>query len=373
LNHLSDRIIELLIKQWKGKATAADLLQIWHWLNENAENKRTYDELNDIWLATANHDQIKFDAFNALQTVKFLIGEENKPFITTQKAKISHASVIKTVFKYVAVFVFAFMLGVISFNFIFQKKAVNDNQITEITAPMGSKSQVTLPDGTKVWLNSGSKLSYNSQFNQKTREVSLEGEAFFDVTKRKGMQFLVKTKDITIRVLGTAFNVKAYPVEGSIETTLVRGSLILEHEAVKNMIQTMLKPDQRAAYFKHEGIIYLSETEKQSLKKENIRKIEEVKGQVVLSKKVDTDIFTAWKDNKLIFRNESFESLVVKLERWYGVQIILADDDIRNYHFNGTIENETVQDVLEIIKFTLPIQYTIQHNIITLQQSNPKK
>jgi ferric-dicitrate binding protein FerR (iron transport regulator) len=198
----------------------------------------------------------------------------------------------------------------------------------------------------------------------------LEGEAFFDVTKKDGKFFMVKTRGITVRVLGTAFNVKAYPNEGSIETTLVRGSLIVEqHTEGKEVTETLLEPNQRAIYIKKEGNLILSGVENKSLKPENINKSENPKEEIILSKQVDTEVFTAWKDNRLIFRNEIFESLAIKLERWYGVTIDIKDDEIKKYHFNGTIVNETIQDVMEIIKYTLPISYTIEHNTITIHKN----
>jgi len=361
LNPLNEIIIELLIKKLRGRETLDELKIIRNWLNESMENKRFYDELNDIWQAITPKEQSKFDAFNALKKVRSRIGVPKSDYIAFSDRSLSVA--LKRILQIAALLIVSFGLGMLSFYFISRKTTSNENQLTEIVAPLGSKSQVSLPDGTKVCLNSGSKLRY---FNQKSREVILEGEAFFDVTKKDGQQFLVKTKDITIRVLGTAFNVKAYLNEGSVETTLVRGSLAVEQFSEgKELTKTLLEPNQRATFIKNDGTLYLSETEKQVIKKE---KSKAIRGHVIVSKMIDTEIFTAWKENRLIFRNETFESLVVKLERWYGVQINIADEEIKKYHFNGIIVNETIQDVLEIIKYTLPIRYSIQHNVIVVQK-----
>ena len=99
---------------------------------------------------------------------------------------------------------------------------------------------------------------------------------------------------------------------------------------------------------------------------EKLEKLDELKGKVLLGKKVETAVFTSWKDNRLVFRNESFESLVVRLERWYGVKITVSDKELNNFHFNGTIENETIQEVLQFINYTIPIKYSIKHNLITI-------
>jgi len=366
---MDEKIIELIIKHWKGKGSEEESQSILNWLHVSAENKRLYDELNDIWKATAKKDQEIFDAFNALKKVRGKISQSSKqrelmtPFNRSTK-------LVNKILQIAAVFAIAFIVGILSNRFVSRKAVTLDSTITEIAAPMGSKSKITLPDGTKVWLNAGSILRYDSRFNQKNREVSLEGEAYFDVTKKNGKLFMVKMKGITVRVLGTAFNVKAYPGEGSIETTLVRGSLIVEqHLEGKEVTETVLQPNQRAIFIKKEGTLFLSETENKSLKHEKIKKIESVKEKIILSTRVETEVFTAWKDNRLIFRNENFESLAIKLERWYGVKINIKDDEIKKYHFNGTIVNETVQDVMEIIQYTLPISYSIEHNIITIQKN----
>jgi len=202
-----------------------------------------------------------------------------------------------------------------------------------------------------------------------TREVTIEGEAYFDVIHNRQKPFIVRTTDITIKVLGTVFNVKAYPFEGSVETTLISGSLIVEKNSDNNKIEeTKLLPNQRATYIRRQGTVFLNDTDHESMKKVKVDNIEHIKGKVLLTKKVETDIFTSWKDNRLVFRNEAFQSLVVRLERWYGVKIIILDDDLNNYHFNGTIENETIQDVLQFIDYTIPIDYTVKHNQITIKK-----
>ncbi len=370
MDHVNEKILALLIEHLRGECSVEDFQVIRNWLSESTENKRFYDELGDLWNATAKNDHEIFDAFRALKQVKLQTGQYGT--VKSGGVVFSRLSSLYSVLKIAAIFLMAIVIGILANHLSSGKIVATENSITEITTPLGSKTIITLPDSTKVWLNAGSKIRYDSHFNQKNRVVSLEGEAFFDVTKKMGRLFLVKTNDITVRVLGTAFNVKAYPGEGSIETTLVRGSLIVEQRSNGKAInQAVLEPNQRAILIKKEGKLYLSEAENQSLKHEEAGKSVRVNEKLLLSKQVDTDIFTAWKDNQLIFRNEGFESLAVKLARWYGVQIIIKDDEIKKYHFNGTIVNETIQDVMEIIRYTLPISYSIEHNIITIQK-NPR-
>ncbi len=370
LDELNGNIIELLIKQFKGNSTEEDLQYIRNWLNESEKNKRIFDELSDTWNGTAKRDQEVFNSLKALKKVKQRIGQNSVQSNPKLKSHRSYPQIIYSLLKVAAVLLLAFISGIFYNRLVSQNSVASESTVTEITAPMGSKSLITLPDGSKVWLNAGSVLRFNPNFNLKDRNVSLEGEAFFDVTKKDGKFFLVETKGITVRVLGTSFNVKAYPNEGSIETTLIRGSLVVEqHSDGKEITKTLLEPNQRATYIKKEGNLFLSEVENKTIKPESVNKIENIKGKVILSKQVDTEVFTAWKDNRLIFRNEVFESLAIKLERWYGVKIEIKDDEIKKYHFNGTIVNETIQEVMEIIKYTLPINYTIEHNIITIRKN----
>lgn len=371
LEDLNANNIELLIRYFKGTVSDDEMRAIQHWLDASPENKRLFDELNDIWTATAKTKEGNFvDTFQALQKVRERIDtvKENR--------HPNHGARLKPIYsqwlRIAAIFILAFLLGGLTFYRFAENKNVLADAMTEIKAPMGSKTHISLPDGTKVWLNAGSKLSYNTSFNTINREVNLEGEAYFDVTKRNNQLFLVKTKEVTVRVLGTAFNVKAYPKEGSVETTLVRGSLIVEQREEGNTLkETILKPNQRATLIKDKGDLYLSEVERMMINEndgEQAVKIDELKGKLLFSKKVKTDDFTAWKDNKLVFKNEKFESLAIKLERWYGAKIVIKDAEINNYHFNGSINNETVEDVMKLIKYTLNIDYSIQHNTITIQK-----
>jgi ferric-dicitrate binding protein FerR (iron transport regulator) len=361
---------EIIINYLCGRATEEEIKELQNWLSLGEENKRTYDEIADIWNGTVRVNKQKFDAKAALGKVQLITRKKNNKVFVQSSNQAKSDKFYAYANKIAAFFIIALLIGNL---ILFQQyKSItisNKNIYTEIVAPVGSKSNITLPDGTQVWLNSGSKIKFGALFNKSDRNVIIEGEAYFDVIKNKKMPFLVITPDVTIRVLGTAFNVKAYPDEGSIETTLVRGSLIVEQKTdASKTSQTILAPNQRATFVKKSGKLYLSDIENQVLKKDKIDRIEKLKGKVLVSKQIDTDVFTAWKDNRLVFRNESFKSLAVKLERWYGVKITIVDIEIEEYHFNGTIENETINDVMEIIKYALPINYTIQHNNIIIKK-----
>jgi transmembrane sensor len=231
----------------------------------------------------------------------------------------------------------------------------------EIIVPSGEKSQVLLSDGTKIWLNSESKLRYPGTYRNSKRAVFLEGEGYFEVSKQNGANFTVYTQEIKVEALGTKFNVKSYPGDKTIETTLVEGSVKVEHSGRKNKFpRIILKPNERFVYTKSEGDYDRQETgdnEKSSPAKINEQQ------QIISVTTVNTENITCWKDYLLIFDNETLEEIAVKMSRWYKVKVNILDDDLRNHRFTGKfINNETIFNVLEAINLTTPIEYTMADN-----------
>lgn len=209
--------------------------------------------------------------------------------------------------------------------------------------PKGSVSEMVLPDGSQIFLNSGSKIKYTVNGAGGKREVFLAGEAWFQVAKMKEKPFLVHTSFYDVQVTGTKFNVKAYPDESEVVTTLEEGSVnIKSSKNMKLEKETMLKPGEQLVYDKESKQIEIKE--------------------------VNTKWFTSWKDNKLIFVNMSLKDLTTLLERKYGVEIEITDPDILGYHYDGTLKNETILEVLEILKNTLPIQYEIVGQKVIIQK-----
>jgi transmembrane sensor len=360
-----EQIIPGLIKYFNGHCDNEEIAFLNRWLAESPDNIRLFNETRDIWFAVPMKGSSQpFNSLEALINVRKRINENSL------KIPVAKGIIFKKIFRIAAAILI--LLGSILTTYLFSiRKEVIDKSVTEIFVPLGSKSRINLPDGTRVWLNSGTSIHFRNDFAKASREVTMEGEAFFDVKHNQKLPFIVHTSNINIKVLGTAFNVKAYPAEGSIETTLVRGSLLVEQKSsVKGTQKTLLAPNERATYFKETGNLYLSETDQKVIKEQKISEVSQLKGKVLIGKKIETDVFTSWKDNKLIFKNETFGNLSVKLERWYGVKFSIQDEEILNYHFNGTIENETIQDVMVFINYMHPIRYKIEHNVITIYKSN---
>ena len=243
------------------------------------------------------------------------------------------------------------------------EKPVKETIITQ----NGSRTRSLLADGTTVWLNVGSKLFCENDFNGATREVRLEGEAFFDVVKQPNRPFIVHTSGIDIKVLGTAFNVKSYPEDKTVETTLYRGLVqVLRHEdAAGKAIQ--LIPNQKLILSKHAAneTAKLSEDRRPSVKEPESFIITPIDS----TKKESERFETAWLYSRLEFRGNSFEELAKKLERWYNVTIVFKDAKVKELNFNGVFEKETVEQAFNYLQTAIPFNFIIQDHEIFVESS----
>ena len=313
-----------IIAHLDGEISPEELQGLFHWINKSKENLRYYTELKDIWEASVtNASEI---AGTAQEWKRFLSNIDHK----YKERGFSNKLVLNVWYKVAAVLVFAILVGSAIIKFTGHSEPV----YLTATAPRGSISQILLPDSTLIYLNAGSEIKYNMGENQKRREVSLNGEAWFQVTTMKNMPFVVHTSSYDVKVLGTEFNVKAYESDSRVETTLEKGSVVISPPKTSNMFKMVeLSPSEQFVYDKKQ----------KSLKVRN----------------VNTKQYSAWKDNKLVFINMSLEELIVVLERKYGVDIEVENNAILKYHYYGTIKNETIIEILEILMKTLPINYRI--------------
>jgi len=245
----------------------------------------------------------------------------------------------------------------------------------------GQKSKVFLPDGTEVWLNSESTLTYATDFGSSTRDVKLIGEAYFKVYKDKSHQFIVHVSDVELKVYGTEFNVKSYSDESTIETTLVTGSLSIQ-KIFKNKTTTplFLKPKQRAVIYKTDQLAASKEDESnitiddKVITQSGVSTISGITPEnVFLYAETNQEKQIAWKDQKLIFKHETFVDLAHMLERWYDVKIIFESAEIQKYRFRGVFENETIEQALNAMRYTAPFDYTMKLRTIHIKARNKKK
>jgi ferric-dicitrate binding protein FerR (iron transport regulator) len=255
------------------------------------------------------------------------------------KAQNQSTRIISIITRIAAVFSLP-LLAFTVWSLFFQenKQQLAENEITwqEIQSPAGMRSHVVLPDGTDLWLNADSKIKYGIPFIRENRQVELTGEAFLKVTKNGKAPFVVNVGAASVKVLGTRFNVKAYPEEEQIEIALSEGSVEFSGTMVDGKkVEANLIPNDFLVLDKQTGNVRL---ENRNLEK-----------------------YISWYQNILIFDDTPMQEVAVTLERWYGVKVIVADPEINKYRFTTTFENESLFRVLELLELSSPaikIEYT---------------
>jgi transmembrane sensor len=240
-------------------------------------------------------------------------------------------------------------------NEIFGSRAAS---LTTIVAPTGSKTSVTLPDSSTVWLNAGSRISFDDHFGKSNRHVVLEGEGFFDV-KKNTVPFTVHTDQFDVAVLGTAFNVRAYRDDDRATATLVRGSLKVKRENLSgSQDEILLVPNDKLTLWKN-GM-----AEKASSK---------TAFKVDVEKKIDTEKEISWKDGWLSVQGESLDELATKLERLYDITIEFEEGNLKAYRYTGRIRQLSLEQVLKALALTSPIAFTIEEKKVTLREDKIMK
>ena len=251
----------------------------------------------------------------------------------------------RTTWLKVAAVVVWVLAGVLWFTYKSSQPGTDEITFIERNTTRGQKSKVTLADGTVVHLNAESKLSFPEQFGNR-REVMLEGEAFFQVTRDEKRPFLVKSGNITTQVLGTSFNVKAFPRE-DIRVTVASGKVRVESLDTTTLSGTKAAPES-IILTPNQQVVY-------NIADQNMQKLE-----------VSTENFIAWKDNTLKFDNERFEEVVKVLSRWYGVDINVENTLLLHCEITGEYTDKSLTTVLENLEYVLAIEYTYEQGVVVI-------
>jgi transmembrane sensor len=314
---------EQLINYITGNIDKDEAAAVRKWIVDSEENRKEFYRLKNIYALSR--------------------GAENSPEINSDylivKKKLTRVHegtlirMLRQSLKYAAVAAIT-LLAVYFTNKLQDKEPAEVQAVLfhQVTVPMGQISEFEFADGTRAWLNAGTTLRIPETGSGNQREVYLEGEAYFDVTKNEEKPFVVYSGLQEVRVFGTAFNIRAYSEMDHIETTLVEGSLGVRHTQMDGMVT--LKPGEQ---------FRLS-----------------LSGGKNILQKIDTQPLEAWKDGKLIFRNRPLCDIANDLERWYNVKIRFEDEEIKQYRFSGTIlKYKPIDQILEAIKLTSPIRFSI--------------
>lgn len=315
--------------QLKNEATAEQRKQIQEWLELSPENPVILAEIVNTWkLTNGKTNFYQPDLSGNWQKLIKRIGHQPKkkliPSVYFQWA--AAAAVLVLVF-----------LGGLGLGDGFSKKSA-EISYTKIIAPEGNKTQIVLPDSTKVWLNSGSEIQYPSDYTAQNREVQMKGECYFDVVKDPAHPFLVKCSNFQVKVYGTQFNVNEDLVRNTSDVTLVSGKV--EVLDLNNNPVSYLKPGQQFILSGGKGKVQ---------KAENI------------------EALTAWMNNMLIFDNQPFEDVIHYLEKWYGVKIQLDHSLYYSHNYTFKVKTESLREVLELISVITPIEYHIEGEDVTIK------
>lgn len=289
----------------------------------------------EIWFSSVSEEELsKYDKDAAFAAFQNRVAEaESQPRAVTRRLGwLKYAAAVAAV---VAVGFFSYRGG--------QSQLETAMGDIVVEAPQGSRIQMTLPDGTKVWLNAGSKISYSQSFGLVNRLVLLAGEGYFEVAHNEELSFSVESENVRVKVLGTKFNFRDYPSDAEATVSLAEGSVAMnsqQHPADEQL----LKPGQRVTVDKQTGKIRVEEYEVTNA--------------------------TQWTSGKLIFDGEPLQEIVKTLERSYNVKITIADNRLLTLRFYGDFlrQEQTLSEVLDALAATGKIKYNIKGKDVTLYQ-----
>ena len=367
---------DLIIRYFSGNINDEEQRKILSWLNENHENEERLFLLKDIYDGM-ERDRLFSEAATeeGWKQLQDQIGQKKLQKPKTQpKTKIVPVK-FSDVRKYAAVFLIGIVVAS-AFFIYFSEKEVSPNTVSvfEIKTEKGERTTIVLPDGSTVKLNACSHFVYYSDY-ETNREVSLTGEAYFEVHTNPDIPFEVKALGLNIKAYGTTFNVKAYSDEDMVETTLVEGIVNIETQNDRNIVT--LKPNQMVTIPK--SLITTSRkqdyalTEIKSSDPVIVQKQAKLEAKPILMDNVKPEVYTSWKDDRWIINSENMESLSKKIERKYDVSIHIEDDASKKYVFSGTLRNYPLEQVLDIIRLNAPIEYSVKEKIVTIKEEKQLK
>ena len=321
----NNSIEELIIRYLQNEIQEDELRVLDAWIHESDANKAHFFELKGLF---DTRKEVAFlHHYSVERSWERMAGKLDAISGVSVKSKVLGKQFWLSFLRYAAIIVIAMGVGVGMNQWISNRLYAGDMEYNEIVVEKGGRANtLLLSDGSKIILNASTRFKYPTSFNGDERVVHLEGEAYFEVAKNHSKPFIVKLKNQQITVLGTSFNIQAFNDDRFSVTTLLSGSILLESFDAqgRKMSSMKLKPNQQARSDNRTGSIFLSET--------------------------DASISNAWVGGKYRFKDETLVSIVKRLENYYGVNIRLAHDSLRNIRYTGTFSlDQGIQEVLDII------------------------
>lgn len=365
---LQDQRIWLLISlKINGEATKEELDELGVLLKQNPELAATVDDLQRLWKkrhkATSEETEDAFARHYQRLNKIISAGVTGPELKIKEKTVLRNLAANKKVFRFwwaaaaAAVFIIWFFARGIGDT---SSKAIDN----AVSTNAGYKAHIDLPDGSKVWLNGDSKITYKGDLKGKTREVFLSGEAFFDIAKDKSRPFIIHTRTINLKVLGTAFNVRSYENDKETETALVHGSI---------EVTLLNNPDKKIILTPGEKLLVKNSLTADTLSKDKKSEVTDEDAPIAVLAKMryygtDSSIVeTSWTKNRLVFYDEGLDKIALNLERWFNVSILIKEDQLKKEKYTATIEEgDKLEEVLEALKAAEGFHYSINNRVVTI-------
>ena len=355
---------DLLSLKLSGDATESQLAEISTMLKVNPSLQFLYDQMIEP-VYCEKEAASKADQAYATHYVKMqlagMFDSANNQNLEPELEKPTGFSKRKLAFIGIAAGIFTIFF--INYSLRLDKsvtKQTNNAFVNEVVTKRGSKSSIKLPDGTIVRLNTDSRLTYLNFTAGKNREVTLIGEAYFDVAHDSSRPFIIHTGKINIKVLGTSFNVRNYPQDKELETSLIKGKIEVSLESRPEDIIT-LKPTEKLIIAKDQDELATATKVKSSIdNKVVLTSITYLRHDSLVAE-------TSWLNDKMVFVNQPLDKIAIELERKYAITVSFKDEKVKKYRYTGVFENVSLEKVFQLIKYSKNINYKIDDKNIVIE------
>lgn len=370
LNSFEDRFWGLLSKKLTNQATVNELSELDEMILANPDLQYQADLLSEMWSQPAKQNFPEGEA----AYMNHLVNHKDEFFLEANAALYNEEIISekqgfwgrlsgKQILSYSVLLIIA-----VSIFFLLNPSQKVEPPVAEAVSSVvtknGNRTKIVLPDGSGVWLNAGSKLEYDKSFGKTIREVHLDGEAYFDVVKNPERPFIVKTHAANIKVLGTTFNVRSYPGDNKVETSLIRGSVeVTLHKRPAE--KWVLKPNEKLVLLND----YLEpnpaknyDTLRNRMANEPVIAIKRLTYQPGETFAVEA----AWANNKLSFEDESFLEVSKKMERWYDVKFVFNNKKHEDLMMSGSFTSETIDQAMDALQYSFKFRFEIKNKEVTI-------
>jgi transmembrane sensor len=353
-----DRIWTLMARKLAGEITGEEQTELEQFLRTNPDIHFPLQTISDLWVPdTYDIDPEEPDAETEAAYEAHIERLRNAHPLTKKSGSVNLLPYFIT------------LVAILTITYLLMPRKRNTTipaAVSEISTRNGSKTKTVLPDGSQVWLNAETSLTYNEKFGKDNRELKLSGEAYFIVVKDSVHPFIIHTRGMDLKVVGTSFNVKSYPGEQTSEAALISGSLEIRLTAGKRQ-KIILRPSQKLVISNDSVPRPNLENAGNSLDEPSM-----TIRNVTHFKQADSIIIeTSWVENQLVFQDESLKDIALKMEKWYGIPINFEKEFLKEQRFTGIFEKETIRQALHALSLTGDFNYEILPAGVTISPVSP--